>query len=139
MIDDVKKFMDLMGSDEALQQKFRAAAEGYAGDQTQESAFQDLIAPIAEEAGFQFTLEELQEYAKLQSGILSDLSADELDQVAAGKHLGFSACVGPGIGLGFHIDDETGDGGACIGLGFGNGAGACAAPGVSKCAVAGGK
>ncbi|MBQ9002635.1 MAG: Nif11-like leader peptide family natural product precursor [Eggerthellaceae bacterium] len=131
MVEDVKKFMDLMGSDEALQQKFRAAAEGYAGDRTQESAFRDLIAPIAEEAGLHFTLEELQEYAAQQGGALRDLSADELDQVAAGSGFGVSACYGPGIGLGYTNNGEDG-GGCCIGIGFGDGVEACGGKGVGK-------
>jgi len=132
MVDDVKKFMDLMSSDEALQQKIRAAAENYAGDQSQESAFQDVIAPIAEEAGFRFTWEDLQEYTERQSGADMGLSEDELDQVAAGSGIGASACIGFGIGLAFFIDEE-GSGGGCIGIGFGNGAEACAVKGVGKC------
>ena len=64
MNQDIQKFMELMETDEALQEKLKSAAESYTGEMTPEAAYDNLIIPIAREAGLNFTMEELREYEK---------------------------------------------------------------------------
>ena len=61
MNQDIQKFMELMETDEALQEKLKSAAESYTGEMTPEAAYDNLIIPIAREAGLNFTMEELRE------------------------------------------------------------------------------
>ena len=52
MYQDVEKFINLLNTDVSLQERMKDAAEKYDGKQTPEAAFQDLISPFAQEAGF---------------------------------------------------------------------------------------
>ena len=91
-----KKFMDQLAGDKALQEKLAAALNAFAGNKSDEKAvFETVLAPIAKEAGFDFSYEDMLA-ASNASGELSD---DELDQVAGGAH-----CFGLGFGK---SDDAT--------------------------------
>jgi len=112
---NAKKFEELLRSDEALQEKLRAAAEAYTGDASDEQAvFEAVVAPLAEEAGLPFTYEEAQKLASGSEGP----SLDDLDAAAGGggcfifgggdgkescgsDRFGATACMsgGPGIGM----------------------------------------
>ncbi|MBQ9030241.1 MAG: Nif11-like leader peptide family natural product precursor [Parasporobacterium sp.] len=89
---DAERFMELLKTDKALQDKIAAAAESYAGDKTQEAVFQNVTLPVAEEAGFHFTFDELEEYLVQQKGSVQTLDMDEMDQVAGGT-------MGGGVGI----------------------------------------
>ena len=55
MNQDLKKFIEAVKTDTALQEKLASAGEAYTGDQTSEVVFEKLILPIAQEAGFKTT------------------------------------------------------------------------------------
>ena len=114
--EDAKKFMELLNTDEELQHKVKAATETYAGDKADEKAvFEGILAPIAKEAGYEFTFADAEELAKSSEDV--ELSDDDLGAVAGGAGgcflLGFSSlhseccddygsglCSGIGIGVG---------------------------------------
>ena len=125
---DTVKFMELLKTDKALQDKLAAAAESYDGDKTQEAVFQNVTLPVAEEAGFHFTFEELREYLQQQSNDVQTLDPDEMDQVAGGSGdslgVGFTSCDGLGWGLGAAFG---GNSGICALIGYGDGREICAA------------
>ena len=125
MNQDIKKFIELLKTDESLQEQMKAAAEKYEGNQMPEAAFKDLVLSIAQEAGFHFTWEDLQEYVKQEAEKLQELSADEMSQVAGGSSGGgLGACLSAGLGIGF-----TGEF-FCLVIGGGEGASICAVKGV---------
>ena len=138
MENNVQKFIDLLQDDASLQEKLQAAIQNYSGEQTVEAVFQSVLQPIAEEKGFYFTSEDLQEFIKEKTDD-SMMSKDELKQIAGGTGgFGATVCFGIGIGGGYHMKTMPDDPfaadeyGVCLGIGFGYSAGACAVPGVSK-------
>lgn len=112
-----------------------AAVKNYTGKQTPETAFQNVVLPIAEEAGYHFTWEDYQKYLQEE---VKNLDLDEMDQVAGGDSTygtTLTACFGIGIGAGVTTkinDDETDYNlrTICCGLGVGETT-ACAWSGVS--------
>lgn len=132
MNQDLQKYYELLQTDTTLQEKMKAAAEQYTGEQTQESIFENLIAPAAKEAGCNFTWDDFRQYAEQN---VQQLDTDEMDQVVAGsdnKGAGATACLGIGLGLGGALV-ESGLSklfGACLGIGIGGGSVACMGDGV---------
>ncbi len=58
--DNAKKFMDLIRNDVELQKKVTAAMDVFTGDSKDEKAvFEAIIAPIAKEAGYDFSFEDM--------------------------------------------------------------------------------
>lgn len=113
--ENARMFEDLLKSDDTLQSKFRSATESYEGSPKDEHAlFDTVIAPLAQEAGLPFTLEELKEYAA--SG--RELNDEELAAVAGGGS--YCYIIGGGEGDGTW---------ACTT--WDNGAGACDYVGIS--------
>ena len=130
---DVQNFIELMKTNETLQQKLMTALEHYDGEETPEAAFQNLIVPLAEEAGYQITWKECQEYMAAH-----ELNQEEMDQVAGGtpgEGYGYGACWFIGSGNGYVREDDGKNNGIfktiCLSIGIGFGAGACASKGVS--------
>lgn len=80
--EDVQRFYKALSQDEALQKKFMVLNEIPAEAQ-QESSIESQLIPLAKEAGFDFTLEELKEYAQAQKK--QPLSNEELAAVTGGK------------------------------------------------------
>ena len=63
--ENLKKFYEKVNGDEELQKKIKALADSYTGDKSDEkAAFEAVIAPIAKEAGYEFTYEEAMEAAE---------------------------------------------------------------------------
>ena len=118
---DAERFMELLKTDKALQDKIAAAAESYAGDKTQEAVFQNVTLPVAEEAGFHFTFDELEEYLVQQKGSVQTLDMDEMDQVAGGTMgggVGITVCAQKmGVGIGGTYSDDGSN--ICAILGYG--------------------
>ena len=93
--ENAKKFMELLKRDEELQKKVKEATEAYTGDKTDEKAvFDAVLAPIAKEAGYEFSFEDAEELAKTSGD--DELSEDEA-AAAAGGVLNFNLCFGIGI------------------------------------------
>ena len=89
--ENAKKFMELLNRDEELQKKMKAATESFAGDKSDEKAlFDAVLAPIAKEAGYEFSFEDMEELAKASGD--GELSDDEATAAAGGyfHYLGFT-------------------------------------------------
>ena len=81
--ENVKKFMELLNRDEELQKKMKAATENFAGDKTDEKAvFDAVFAPVAREAGYEVSFEDMEELAKASGD--DELSEDEAAAAAGG-------------------------------------------------------
>ena len=122
---DIRKFEELMKTDPETQAKLQEAAERYQGEISDEKAlFENVLLPVANEAGLSATYEELQEYmGSVKGQSEGELSEEELSQVAGGKNSGIGICAGIGIGDLFGTEDssyrmcEVIGGGICPGIG----------------------
>ncbi len=135
--ENVMKFEERAAKEKELQEKMEAAAKAYEGDQSDEKAvFEAVIAPVAKEAGLEFSFEEAAEVQK--EAMDGEIDLSEMKAVAGGALGGFCIFVGGGKGnggcfiAGSECDGETCDflGGLtgtgfgrtnCDGLGFGLG------------------
>lgn len=130
MNDGIRRFRELLLTDEAFQEKLKAAADAYTGEQDEEAVFRAVLAPLGKEYGIDVSFEEFLDYMKERSSKDGAMNDDELRQIAAGdKGSGFgaSACLAIGIGLGGAQDDTGGVG--CVVVGAGNTSSACAGEG----------
>ena len=108
--ENVKKFYEQLNGDEELQKKIKSLADSYTGDKSDEkAAFEAVVAPVAKEAGYEFTYEEAVEAAK--EAAEGEIPDDEAEAVAGGK----AYCVGIGFGTaGKHAGAAV-----CDNVGFG--------------------
>ena len=147
MENNVQKFVDLLQTDAVFLEKMQDAVGNYSGEQTAEAVFQKVIQPAAEEKGFRFTLEDMQEYIRKNTDSEQMMSQDEMAQVAGGVYTphpksrgaGATACFIIGVGLGITVDNVTDDNdsdmdelGVCCIIGLGAGVGACMEHGHTK-------
>lgn len=109
-----------------------AAAGAEAVDSFRKQAIDEIVIPVAKEAGFDFTSDDVMAYAQdLISKSGGELSMDELQAVAGGKSSapydvgGLFACGG--VGVGFGTTSKNND--FCFVLGLG--VAACASEGTS--------
>ena len=125
MNEGIKKFEELLKTDEAFQKKLADVAQAYNGEMTEEAIFNNVLVPIASEYGITATLDELKDYLE---GLVNnqEMDEDELKQVAGGDKnpsnaygAGMTYCLYVGIGLGA-TGDKKGDVGACVGFGVGS-------------------
>ena len=134
MNEGIKKFEELLKTDEAFQKKLADAAQAYNGEMTEEAIFNNVLVPVASEYGITATLDELKDYLE---GLVNnqEMEEDELKQVAGGTKsgggtygAGMTFCIYAGVGIGGTADGK-GDVGACVGIGggapLGGGMGAC--------------
>lgn len=110
--ENVKAFYEALEKDTELQAKVNAADAAYNGDAADEAAAAAaIIVPVAKEAGFDFTAEELFEFEK-SAAADGEFSEDELEAVAGGAicmFIGFgqntehgtAICKYVGIGISF--------------------------------------
>ena len=91
-LEQAKNFMNTLKNDTALQAKLAEATKDYAEEQLGDKAvFDKALAPIAKEAGYDITYEDMAELAKKPSK--QELSDDVLEAVAGGI---FCIVVGSG-------------------------------------------
>ncbi len=77
------KFEEQVMKDEELQKKLEEAAKAYGGDKTDDKAvFEEVICPVAKEAGFEFTFEEAVEVRK--EGQDEEIAIQDMKAVAGG-------------------------------------------------------
>ena len=127
MNEGIKKFEEMLKTDEGLQKKLQAAMESYSGEKTEKAIFENVLCPLAAEYDIHASYDEYKAY--LESMADAQLSGDELSQVAGGtKGLGASACWGFGVGIGGHGQDGVINA-MCVGLGFGDKVGYCTGEG----------
>ena len=112
MSENLKKFLDLIGSDKELEAKALACKE-----LGEEKGAEAMLA-LAKEYGIDLTAADLEKKAEPTSRELDD---DELDAVAGGAHGddGFCYCVLAGGGGGKDCNDGNTFGCACVGYGQG--------------------
>ena len=139
MKEDIKKFEELLKTDEAFQKKLVDATQAYNGDTTPEAIFNNVLVPVASEYGITSTYDELKDYLEGLASV-QELNEDEMEQVAGGSKdsstaygAGMTFCLYAGLGLGATADGK-GDVGVCVGLGggapTGGGMGMCAGIGA---------
>ena len=78
-MEGIKKFVELVNTDEEFQAKLKEALASYDGEKTEEAVFSNVLTPLANEYGINATFEEYKEYI---AG--TEMSSDELAQVAGG-------------------------------------------------------
>ncbi len=80
----MKELYEKVAADSALQEKFAVIMKG--AEEVGEEATKEKLAVFAKEAGYEVTLEEMQNFFKeLAESKESQMSDAELDQVAGGK------------------------------------------------------
>ena len=129
MTEGIKKFAELMNTDEAFKAKLSAAMQSYKGEMTPEAVYNDVLSPLAKEYGISVSLEEFNDYISSQTNKDESLSFDELEQVAGGKHGGFGNTACAAIGVGADGTGGDGAGGVCALIGAGWGFSSCAGDG----------
>ena len=91
--ENVVRFFEQLATDKAMTEKLAAADKDYAekhevkaGDEAaRKAAVEAILVPLAKEAGFPFTVDELAAYEKEQQGKLKGkLAYDEMENVAGG-------------------------------------------------------
>ena len=134
---DIIKFQELLNSDAEFREKFIKAAEAHTGEADEKTVFENLLIPFAREYGLSATYEEFSDYVSAAAGDAeSELSEDELEQIAGGKGggIGVGECISLGFGFGAG-GAKTGDdwgGGVCVLIGAGIGIFECIGPGESQ-------
>ena len=107
MSENLKKFLDLIGSDKELEAKALACNE------LGEEKGKEALNALAKENGIELTEAD---FAKKEKPSSCELSDDELDAVAGG---GGCACLAGGGGGGIDSNDGRAYGCACVGYGQG--------------------
>ena len=91
-VDQVKAFMAKVKADEALAKKLSETQAAYKGDK--DAAVAAVIVPIAAEAGFKFTADDVKAFFN-KNETEGEASDDELEAVAGGY-----SCTGIGCQIG---------------------------------------
>ena len=92
--ENVKKFYQELSNDKALQEKLTKAQESYTGDlNDRQKIVETVFLPIAKEAGFDFTAEELKA-AEREVAEVKGISEEDLENVSGGW--GFCVLIGGG-------------------------------------------
>ena len=92
--ENVKKFIEEVSTNKELQEKFMAAQEGYEAEgKSEEEVLEDIVFPIAKEAGYEFTMSE---YRAAHRDVMVEkcISEEELENVSGG----WSGCYFIGLG-----------------------------------------
>ena len=110
--ENVKRFLEEVSANKELQEKIAAIQKGYEpAGKSEEEVFEDIVLPIAKEAGYEFTMSE---YKDAQHDAIKGMaiSEEELENVSGGAFcilVGFGDCEsinvncsGLGIGFGCH-------------------------------------
>ena len=122
MNEGLKKFKELLLTDQVFQQKLKAAAESYDGEQTEEAVFNNVLIPLASEYGISASYDEYKEFITNPDNLA--MSDEELVQVAGGYSKGGGTgggiCAAVGFGVGGAANEEAGTVCLWIGLGWGN-------------------
>jgi len=135
---DVKSFFEAVNSDKALAERLAAAdkafGEKHKGEEKNEAtrlaAAEEIIIPIAKEAGYNFTINDMVAFEAANAhSEEEEIDDGELAQVAGGIDGGFTLCSGFGIGLGGIADYDSDRVNVCWIIGSG---------GVSGCFIKGG-
>ncbi len=95
-VEKAKAFVEKLKTDSALAKKLQDAQKAYTGDKSdRDAAIKAILLPIAAQAGFEFTLEELEEAFGDEKLSEEELSEEELEAVAGGKDKPPRGSAGP--------------------------------------------
>ena len=81
MNEGIKKFEELLRTDESFQTKLKAAVESYAGENTEEAVFNGVLLPVAKEYGISVSYEELHDYISNLAQTDETMDKDELKRI----------------------------------------------------------
>ena len=117
--ENVKAFFEALSKDEAMQQALNAKELAFTGmKEDREAVAEEIVIPVAKEAGYEFTLEELREF---EEGLrpAGELDEDELEAVSGGVFC-IAFCVSGGSGYNFGLENNEGFAGfgLCILIGL---------------------
>lgn len=123
---DFEKLMELVKTDEGFQKKLEQTCVAYDGEKTEEAVFNNVLIPLAKEAGLSISFDDLKQ-------CVQELNTDEMSQVAGGEGgpgLGIVGCSSLGFGIGGvgkgnPDPDAPGCFGGCIVVGYGQGVSGC--------------
>ena len=119
MNEGIKKFEELLKTDESFKAKLQAAAEAYTGEENEEAVFNGVLLPVAKEYGISASYEELKDYIGNLASTDEIMDEEELKQIAGSKGGGFGAGVCYGVGIGWGAAGGDGGSVACIVVGHG--------------------
>ena len=106
--ENIKAFFEVLSQDEAIQKALKEKELAYTGiKEDREAVVKEVLLPVAEEAGYAFTLDELKEFEK-EAQAERELDEAELESVAGGAVGTWGICVFFGVG----------GGDLCVGPGF---------------------
>ena len=106
--ENVKAFFEALSKDGVLQKALREKELAYTGaKENREAVVAEVLIPVANEAGYDFTLEDLKAFEKSMQ-VEGELAEDELEAVAGGG-MNWGLCLLGGIG---------GGGESCFVIGF---------------------
>ena len=115
--ENIKKFYEEISKNKELQERFLAAQEYYETEgKGEKEILEDIVLPIAKEAGYEFSVKEYYEASrdiKAENGI----SEEELENVSGGG--GFCLFVGVGNEISAGTSSSNSTGHACIYIGIG--------------------
>jgi predicted ribosomally synthesized peptide with nif11-like leader len=119
--ENVAKFYEALSSDAELQAKVKLVNDRYAGKdlsaEEKSKAFEEFILPIAKEAGYEFSMDELRK-AEQQPGAGEEFSDEELAAVSGGLDMQtIGACFLIGAGIGGPCSEFAGSG-FCLFVGW---------------------
>ena len=122
-VENVKAFFEVLSKDEAIQQALKAKEAAYTGSkEDRDAVVEAILLPVAKEAGYEFTLEELKKFAK-SMWPEGELDEAELEAVAGGG--GFCLILGFGSQGDTYVSESVSNhvgSGTCSGIGIGFGA-----------------
>ena len=72
-MDEIRKFQELMSTDEEFQKKLKDALETYTGEKTDEAVFNQVLIPLASEYGITATYDEYKAYIDQLKDLLGKL------------------------------------------------------------------
>jgi len=140
MKENVKAFIKYVYDHPSVQKKLEEAGKNCSDGQSREDIFRSVFLPVAQEAGFSISYEDVESaiQSMQKTADIKPLDMDEMSQVAGG---GDGATVGGGLGgivgcnwVGAGLGGTAGRGqwGLCVGIGVGFGSGVCLAVGGSS-------
>ena len=123
--ENVKAFFEALSQNESIQQALKEKEAAYTGTkEDREAIVNEILIPVAEAAGFTFTLDEVNEFEKSMQ-VKGELNEDELKAVAGGDSIGevivettLPTLADNGYDLGLCVAVGYGAGYSCEGLGF---------------------
>jgi len=94
-LEQVKAFFDAVAESKEIQEKLNAADKAYQGEKDKTTVVEAILLPIAKEAGYDFTAEDVLAFEQSTAAKNVELADDELEAVAGGEWV---FCLPYGIG-----------------------------------------